>query len=110
MTNYDDMIFQWNRSVRDYCRAHNIPNMNLKNLRQDDVYNYDLYRAYTNAKEAIAAYIKTPSSSLYAKEMLECLKKWYALIADSKRDRMSVRILPNGYLFNVFERIIERTK
>lgn len=64
---YEKMIEQWTCDVEQYCIAHNIPNMELKNLRQDDVYNYELYTAYKNVLFAIDVYRKTPSSPLYAK-------------------------------------------
>lgn len=80
--------------------------MELKNLRQDDVYNYELYTAYKNVLFAIDVYRKTPSSPLYAKELLNCVQKWYILTADSKIKKMSMRIMPKV----VLERMMNRVK
>ena len=106
MIDYGNVITLWRSSVEQYCAAHNIPNMDLKNLRQGDVYNYDLYTAYKNVENAIAAYTKTPSSPLYAKELLDCVQKWYVLTSNSKIEKVAMRIMPQIFL----ERMIGHVK
>lgn len=106
MIDYSKLITLWRSSVEQYCTAHQIPSMDLKNLRQGDVYNYDLYKAYTNVEQAIATYTKTPSSPLYAKELLDCVQKWYILTSASKTEKLSMRIMPKV----VLERMISRVK
>lgn len=103
---YERMIEQWMCDMQQYCAKHGIPNMELKNLRQGDVYNYELYSVYKNVLYAIDAYRKTPSSPLYAKELLDCIQKWYVLTSDSKMKKISMRIMPKI----VFERMMTRAK
>ncbi|MDE6251014.1 MAG: hypothetical protein K2M34_05305 [Alphaproteobacteria bacterium] len=105
MMDYSKVITLWRGSVEQYCMVHNIPNMDLKNLRQGDVYNYDLYTAYKNVENAIAAYTKTPSSPLYAKELLDCIQKWYILTSTSKKEKMSMRIMPKIALARMIDRV-----
>lgn len=94
MIDYNKLITLWRTSVDQYCKAHQIPNMELKNLRLGDVYNYDLYRVYANAERAVEAYTKTPASPLYANELLDCIQKWYILTSVSKTKKLSMRIMP----------------
>ena len=105
MIDYSKVITLWRGSVEQYCAAHNIPSMDLKNLRQGDVYNYDLYIAYKNVENAIATYTKTPSSPLYAKQLLACVRKWYILTSDSKKQKMSMRIMPKVVLSRMINRV-----
>lgn len=110
MISYKNMIMQWNNSVTQYCTVHDIPNMDLKNLRMGDVYNYELYAAYKNVQNAIAEYTKTPESPFYTNKLVNCIKKWYLLISDNNLDKMAVRIMPTSCLKGVFARMIQNIK
>lgn len=106
MVNYEKLISQWKGCVAQYCKFYGIPNMELKNLRTGDVYDYNLYLANKNVENAINAYRKTPDSPLCAKNLVACIKKWYILTLDSKVGQMSMRAVPAP----VFARIIQRMK
>ncbi len=106
MINYDNIILQWKNSVVQYCKRRNIPNMELRNLCAGDVYDYALYVVYKQARDATAAYRKTPNSSLYARNMISAIKKWYIATTDSKLDKISMKIMSN----DMFARFICRTK
>lgn len=100
-----ELIAQWGDSVHQYCDAHNIPDMELKNLRVGDLYDYELYTAYLNVIKAVRAYKNTPESPVYAGDLLACLKKWYVLTSDGKAKQLSLRIAPKFALEHVIRRI-----
>lgn len=106
MIDYNKIISKWQNDVAYYCARHNIPNMELHNLRMGDLYNYDLYDAYKQVKSAIAAHRATPASKLHANELLTAIKQWYILASNSKMQKISMRMMTNS----VFAYFIGRTK
>lgn len=106
MIDYEKIISQWQKSVEKYCADRNIPNMELRNLRMDDLYDYALYVSYNRAKNAVDTYRKTPSSPLFANNMVKAIKKWYVAVTDSGIRKLAMEALPNG----IFARFITRIK
>ncbi len=107
MIDYDNIILQWQNSVSQYCKYHNIPNMELRNLRTDGcLYDYALYAVYKKAKAAVDTYRKTPSSSAYGDNMVRAIRQWYIATADSRLQKMSMKVISD----NMFARYLCRTK
>lgn len=106
MIDYEKMISQWKGDVAKYCESRGIPNMNLKNLRAGDTFDYGLYKAYTNAVFAVEEYIRVPESPLYANRLVAAIKQWYIATATGKAQKLTMQLMTG----NMFANFIGRRK
>lgn len=102
---YDGIISQWEDSVHQYCDAHNIPDMGLKNLRVGDLYDYELYVAHKDVERAVAAYRKLPVSPVCRNDLSAAIKKWYIMTSGKKARKLSMRVMSNDMFIRMFAHV-----
>ncbi len=106
MIYYEDVISRWYADVKKYCESRGIPDMALKNLRVGDLFDFGLYRAYTEVLFAIKEYRKVPNSPIYAAKLLAAMKQWYIMTANNKAQKITMQLLTG----NMFARFVQRKK